>query len=65
MDSDRVLFYGFALSVLLIVVVYFVGVATDAQALGSAVNSLLLTVTGRDSSGAFAQYPSTPQQPSK
>lgn len=58
---DRALFYGFALSVLLIVVVYFVGVSTDAKALGSAFNSLIQTLTGRDSSGKFAQYPTKPK----
>lgn len=59
-DTDRVLFYGFAISVLLIVVVYFVGVSQDAKSLGAAINSLILTVTGRNSSGQFAQYPTSP-----
>ncbi len=58
---DRALFYGFALSVLLIVVVYFVGVSTDASALGSAVNSLIKTLTGRNDKGNFAQYPNKPK----
>ena len=58
---DRVLFYGFAISVLLIVVVYFVGVSTDAQSLGGEVNSLLKTSTGRTANGQFAQYPANPQ----
>ena len=57
---DRTLFYAFAISVLLIVVVYFVGVATDAKSLGGAVNSLILTLTARNSNGQFAQYPNTP-----
>ncbi len=57
---DRVLFYAFAISVLLIVVVYFVGVKTDAAALGSSVNSLIQTLTGRTSSGQFANYPNNP-----
>ncbi len=54
---DRALFYGFAISVLLIVVVYYIGVQTDAQALGSALNSLVKTLTGRKANGEFASYP--------
>lgn len=57
---DRALFYGFALSVLLIVVVFFVGVSTDAESLGGVVNSLAKTFTGRTQSGQFAQYPNNP-----
>lgn len=58
---DRALFYAFAISVLLVVVVYFVGVTTDATALGKSINSLLLTVTGRTSNGQFAAYPANPK----
>lgn len=58
---DRTLFYAFAISLLLIVVVYFVGVSTDAKALGAAVNSLILTITGRNQQGQFAQYPNSPK----
>lgn len=54
---DRALFYGFAISVLLIVVVYYIGVQTDAQALGSSLKSLVQTLTGRTSNGQFAGYP--------
>lgn len=57
---DRALFYGFALTVLLIVVVFFVGVSTDAQSLGGVINSLALTFSGRKQTGEFAQYPNTP-----
>lgn len=57
---DRVLFYAFAISVLLIVVVYFVGVRTDAAALGNATNGLIQTLTGRTSTGQFANYPAKP-----
>ncbi len=59
-EVDRVLFYGFAISVLLIVVVYFVGVSQDASSLGAALNSLILTLTGRNQRGQFAQYPGNP-----
>lgn len=62
MDTvNKAMFYAFVLALILIAVVYFVGVRTDVGALGAAFNSLGLTLTGRDQSGQFAQYPVTPR----
>lgn len=55
---NKILLYMAVLSGLLIVVVYFVGFATDSGAVGTAANSLLKSITGRNSSGNFAAYPS-------
>lgn len=57
-DLSIALWYVFVLSLVLILVAYFKGVQTDAQQFGATFNSLLLTATGRDSSGNFAAYPS-------
>jgi hypothetical protein len=56
---DRALWYIFVLSVLLMLAVYYIGVKSDATAVGSALNSMLLTVTGRLPNGQFASYPTT------
>lgn len=50
--------YIFLLSALLIVVAYFVGAATDINALSSGLNKLVLSITGRNAQGNFAAYPS-------
>lgn len=55
----QALYYAFILSVLLIAAVYFIGVATDAKSLGAALNQLVLSLTGRTSSGQFANYPAS------
>jgi hypothetical protein len=57
--SRQALFYAFVIMLLLLGAVYFVGVATDAKAFGSAINQLVLSLTGRTSSGAFANYPAS------
>lgn len=57
MAVNKILLYMAVLSALLIVAVYFVGFATDAGAVGTAVNSLVLSLTGRNSAGNFAAYP--------
>lgn len=49
--------YLFWLALFLIVVAYFAGAVADTKALGSAVNSLGLTFTGRNAAGNFASYP--------
>ena len=49
--------YIFLLSALLIVVAYFVGAATDINALANGMNKLVLSVTGRTQQGQFAAYP--------
>jgi hypothetical protein len=50
-------FYLFVLSLVLIGLAYYVGLKSDATAIGAQVNSLGLTFTGRNSAGAFAGYP--------
>ena len=57
--SRQALAYAFFLSLALIAAVYFIGVATDAKAFGAAINQLVLSLTGRTSSGQFANYPSS------
>jgi len=42
---------------LLIVVAYFTGFTSDVNSVGSVVNNLGNTFTGRNSQGAFAAYP--------
>lgn len=54
---DKALWYIFALSLVLVMLAYYVGVKTDAGALGDALRSLIYAVTGRNSSGGFAGYP--------
>lgn len=56
-DVNVALFYIFILSLALLLVAYYAGVKTDVASFSSAINSLLLTATGRTSSGAFAAYP--------
>ena len=41
----------------IILVAYYVGTKSTVGAFSSAIDSLLLTLTGRDSSGKFASYP--------
>lgn len=57
MTSDTIR-YMFLLSALLIVVAYFVGAATDINALSSGLNKLVLSITGRNQQGQFGAYPS-------
>lgn len=49
--------YIFALSLILLLAVYYVGVQTDTKSFSAAINSLLQTATGRTSNGTFAGYP--------
>lgn len=57
---DKLLWYIFALSALLIAVVYFVGLSTDAQTLFDSAGSFVQLVTGRDKNNNAVQYPTTP-----
>lgn len=58
MDTiDKAMGYAFFLALFLIAVVYFVGLRTDLGALTSSFNTLGLTLTGRNQSGQFANYP--------
>jgi hypothetical protein len=56
--ADDTIRYLFLLSALLIVAAYFVGAATDINALSQGVAQLGYVFTGRNSKGAFAAYPS-------
>lgn len=55
---DKALRYIFVLSLILILVAYYAGSTNLAQTIGQQVNSLILTSTGRNSNGQFANYPS-------
>lgn len=57
-EVDTAIRYIFVLSLILIVVAYFAGTQKVLTTLGSTTNSLIQTVTGRDSQGNFAAYPS-------
>jgi hypothetical protein len=57
--SRQALFYAFVIMLFLLGAVYFIGVATDAKAFGAAINQLVLSLTGRTSSGTFANYPAS------
>ena len=59
---ERLLKYLAILTALLIVSVYFVGFATDSTAVGGAVKSVLLSLTGRNAAGNFADYPASTRQ---
>jgi hypothetical protein len=57
--ADSTIRYIFLLSALLIVVAYFVGAATDTNALANGVTKLIMAGTGRNpATGNFASYPS-------
>lgn len=55
--ADSTIRYIFLLSALLIVVAYFVGAATDTNALANGMTKLVYATTGRTSTGNFAAYP--------
>lgn len=61
MDDFRLaLGYIFFLSILLLVLVYYVGLTQDLPTVKDFIVSLIYSATGRNSQGAFAQYPTTP-----
>jgi hypothetical protein len=53
----KALHYVFILSLLLIAAVYYIGLTSDVNAVGPQVRGILNAVTGRNSNGAFAAYP--------
>lgn len=55
--ANRALFYAFILSLVLIAVVYYIGLSTEAPALATSLRSLVYALTGRNNSGQFADYP--------
>lgn len=54
---DETIRYAFLLMALLIVVVYFVGAATDTNALAAGIQKLVYALTGRSASGQVGGYP--------
>lgn len=58
---NKVIGYFFLLALFLIGVAYFAGFVADTKAVGSAVNTLLQTATGRNAAGNFAAYPTGAQ----
>ncbi len=57
MDSfDRTIRYLFILSLVLIAVAYYLGTTNVLDSLFRGANNILLTSTGRTSSGQFAGY---------
>jgi len=54
---DKALTYIFWLSLFLIAVAYYAGTTKILNAAGSNVGSLILTSTGRNAAGQFANYP--------
>lgn len=57
-EVDSAIRYIFVLSLVLIIVAYYAGSQKVLTTLGTTTTGLLNTATGRDSSGAFAKYPS-------
>jgi hypothetical protein len=53
----KIINYAFWLSLILILVVYYTGVKSDATVFGTYINKILLTLTGRTKDGQFANYP--------
>lgn len=56
-ELDKALHYIFILSLILIAVAYFAGTTKVLNSLGSNLGSLILTSTGRNAQGNFANYP--------
>lgn len=56
--ADATIRYAFLLMALLIVVAYFVGASTETKALAAGMTTLIDALTGRNSNGQFAAYPS-------
>lgn len=58
MDTvDKALTWIFVISLVLVLVAYYVGTQSTVSSFSAAINSFLQTLTGRDSTGAFAGYP--------
>lgn len=57
MDFSKIEWYIFFLAAMLIAVVYFVGVKTDAAAFSSLFVNAINVVTGRNSAGQFQGVP--------
>lgn len=51
------LWYVFILSLVLVIVAYYVGFQTDVNTISTAFTNIVQTATGRNSSGTFSAYP--------
>ena len=56
-EVDKALHYIFILSLVLIGVAYYAGTTNVLNAVGKNLGSLILTSTGRNAQGNFANYP--------
>lgn len=57
-DTVSAFFGGFIiLLILLVIFAYHVGFTQDVAQVGTSLNTLFLTASGRNSAGAFAAYP--------
>ena len=54
---ERTIRMAFILMALLIVVAYFVGAATETNALANGITKITYALTGRNAAGNFAAYP--------
>lgn len=54
---DSAIRYIFVLSLILVIVAYFTGATGILKSIFGGANTLILSSTGRDSSGKFAGYP--------
>jgi hypothetical protein len=61
--GDNVIRDMFLLFALLIIVVYYIGAATDTNSLANGLVKLSYAFTGRDAQGKFAAYPTGATQP--
>lgn len=57
-EIDKALFYIFFLSLVLVLVAYYLGTRQVLDSLFAGVTGLINTATGRNASGQFAAYPS-------
>lgn len=57
-EVDSAIRYIFVISLVLVIVAYYIGSQNVLSTLGATTGSLLNTVTGRNSQGQFASYPS-------
>lgn len=58
---DKTIALAFGLMFALLIAVYYIGVTTDLSGFANAFTQIGYMLTGRNSSGAFQQYPSVPK----
>ncbi len=57
MDVDKTIYYGFIISLVLVLVVYYIGTTSVGQTLFAGIVSTSYALTGRTPQGTFANYP--------